>query len=166
MSKIDDSLSIINIDLKNLLEEHTKKLLLNISSDYKLNYEELLKKYLETNETIVNNNISKKKKKINELPDSSRCIANTAKLTRCTKSKLPGIEFCGFHKNKQQYGIIKERKNITVIEDIEYVIHENKIYLKEKLENIIGSLDSIDFSKITNVDCDGIVCEDGSWNIF
>lgn len=165
MSKLDDSLTNINIDFNNLLEEHTKKLLSNISSDYGLDYEELLKKYFTNKESNVVG-IKKKKKKVNELPDSSRCIANTAKYSRCTKSKLPGLQFCGFHKNKQQYGVIKSPKETLVMDEVEYVVEDKKLYIKEKLEHVYGNVLEIDFSKLSCTDCDGIVCEDGSITLY
>lgn len=160
MNKLNDSLSHISIDFKNLLEEHTKKILLDISSEYSLDYEELHKKYVLCNESKIVE-IKKKKKKSVELPDSSRCIANTAKYTRCTKSKLPGIQFCGFHKNKQQYGVVKSTKEIIKVQEKEYLVNDNKLYLKEKFNN----LDDIDFLNLS-IDSDGKVDEDGSLTLY
>ena len=162
MDKLNDSLSNVSIDLKVVLEDSLKKILSKISTDYGIEYEELLKKYISQDDTV---SIKKKKKKSVELPDSSRCIANTAKYTRCTKSKLPGMEFCGFHKNKQQYGVVKYMKETIVADDIEYIVNGRSLYMKEKLEHLFGSLQEIDFSTLT-IDCDGTLEEDGSISFY
>jgi hypothetical protein len=164
MNKLNDSLSHISIDFKNLLEEHTKKILLDISSEYSLDYEELYKRHVLCNESKIVE-IKKKKKKSVELPDSSRCIANTAKYTRCTKSKLPGIQFCGFHKNKQQYGVVKSTKETIKVQEKEYLVNDNKLYLKEKLQETFTDLDDIDFLNLS-IDSDGKVDEDGSLTLY
>ena len=166
MDKLDDSLSNVSIDLKAVLEDSLKKILSKISTDYGIDYEELLKKYvMETASTNVNVDIKKKKKKSVELPDASRCIANTAKYTRCTKSKHPGIQFCGFHKDQQKYGVVKTKKETLSVDNIEYVVYEQKLYMKEKLEDLYGNAVETDFSKLS-IDCDGFVEEDGSLSIY
>lgn len=162
MSKLDDSLSNVSVDFKNLFEDSLKKIISKISTDYSLDYEELLKKYVSKDDNV---SIKKKKKKSVELPDSSRCVANTAKYTRCTKSKLPGIEFCGFHKNKQQYGVVKRIKETIVSDDIEYIVNGRNLYMKEKLEHLFGNLKEINFSTLS-IDCDGTLEEDGSLSFY
>lgn len=162
LDKLDDSLSTVNIDFKILYEESVKKILSKISTDYELEYEQLVKKYLTNNDNNVSNNIKKKKKKINEIADSNRCIANTAKYTRCTKSKLPGIQFCGFHRSKQQYGIVKTEKEVMVIENCEYIVDDNKLYLKEYISD---KLENEDFS-FSSIHCDGIIEKDGSVSLY
>lgn len=166
LDKLDDSLSNVSIDFKVMFEDSLKKILSKISTDYGLNYEELLKKYvMETASASVEVDIKKKKKKSVELPDASRCIANTAKYTRCTKSKHPGIQFCGFHKDQQKYGVVKTKKETLSVDNIEYVVYEQKLYMKEKLEDLHGNVLEIDFSKLS-IDCDGFIEEDGSLSIY
>ena len=103
MSNLDESLQNVTVDFKLLLEDTLKKIFSEISNDYNIEYEELLDKYITKSKKNVE--IKKKKKKVNEVADANRCIANTAKYTRCTKTKHPGIQFCGFHKNQQKYGL-------------------------------------------------------------
>lgn len=163
MSKLDDSLSTIGIDFQVILEDTLKKIFSEISNDYNIDYDKLLNKYIIKNQKNVE--IKKKKKKVNEVADANRCIANTAKYTRCTKSKHPGIEFCGFHKNQQKYGIANSEKETLTVEDIEYIIHDNKLFMKEKIQDLHGDISNIDFSSL-KLDCDGIMEEDGSLCIY
>ena len=100
-------------------------------------------KYITKNQKNVE--IKKKKKKVNEVADANRCIANTAKYTRCTKSKHPGIDFCGFHKNQQKYGVVKSEKETLTVEDIEYIVHDNKLFMKEKMQHLHGDISTVDF---------------------
>ena len=163
MSNLDESLQNVKVDFKILLEDSLKKIFSEISKDYNIEYEELLDKYITKSKKNVD--IKKKKKKVNEVADTNRCIANTAKYTRCTKSKHPGIDFCGFHKNQQKYGIIKFEKEILTVEDIEYIVHDNKLFMKEKMQQLHGDLDNINFSMLT-LECDGVMEDDGSLCIY
>ena len=126
MSNLDESLENVTVDFKVLFEDSLKKIFSEISNDYSIEYEELLDKYITKSKKNVE--IKKKKKKVNEVADANRCIANTAKYTRCTKTKHPGIQFCGFHKNQQKYGVVKTEKETLVVEDIEYILHDNKLF--------------------------------------
>lgn len=163
MSNLDESLENVTVDFKVLFEDSLKKIFCEISNDYSIEYEELLDKYITKSKKNVE--IKKKKKKVNEVADANRCIANTAKYTRCTKTKHPGIQFCGFHKNQQKYGVVKTEKETLVVEDIEYIVHDNKLFMKEKMQHLHGDLGNIDFSMLT-LECDGIMEEDGSLCIY
>ena len=163
MSNLDESLENVTVDFKVLFEDSLKKIFCEISNDYSIEYEELLDKYITKSKKNVE--IKKKKKKVNEVADANRCIANTAKYTRCTKTKHPGIQFCGFHKNQQKYGVVKTEKETLVVEDIEYILHDNKLFMKEKMQHLHGDLGNIDFSMLT-LECDGIMEEDGSLCIY
>ncbi len=163
MSNLDESLENVTVDFKVLFEDSLKKIFSEISNDYNIDYEELLNKYITKSKKNVE--IKKKKKKVNEVADANRCIANTAKYTRCTKSKHPGIQFCGFHKNQQKYGVVKTEKETLVVEDIEYIVHDNKLFMKEKLQDLHGDLGNVDFSELT-LECDGVMEEDGSLCIY
>lgn len=163
MSNLDESLQNVTVDFKLLLEDTLKKIFSEISNDYNIEYEELLDKYITKSKKNVE--IKKKKKKVNEVADANRCIANTAKYTRCTKSKHPGIDFCGFHKNQQKYGVVKPEKETLIIEDIEYIVHDNKLFMKEKMQHLHGDLGNVDFSMLT-LECDGVMEEDGSLCIY
>lgn len=163
MSNLDESLQNVTVDFKLLLEDSLKKIFSEISNDYNIEYEELLDKYITKSKKNVE--IKKKKKKVNEVADANRCIANTAKYTRCTKSKHPGIDFCGFHKNQQKYGVVKPEKETLTIEDIEYIVHDNKLFMKEKMQDLHGDLGNVDFSMLT-LECDGVMEEDGSLCIY
>lgn len=163
MSKLDNSLENVSVDFKIIFEENLKNIFSEISNDYNINYDELLNKYITKNQKNVE--IKKKKKKVNEVADANRCIANTAKYTRCTKSKHPGIDFCGFHKNQQKYGVVKSEKETLTVEDIEYIVHDNKLFMKEKMQHLHGDISSIDFSSLT-LECDGIMEDDGSLCIY
>ncbi|MDB4507264.1 hypothetical protein N9064_00080 [bacterium] len=163
MSNLDESLQNVTVDFKLLLEDTLKKIFSEISNDYNIEYEELLDKYITKSKKNVE--IKKKKKKVNEVADANRCIANTAKYTRCTKSKHPGIDFCGFHKNQQKYGVVKPEKETLTVEDIEYIVHDNKLFMKEKMQDLHGDLGNVDFSILT-LECDGVMEEDGSLCIY
>ena len=163
MSNLDESLENVTVDFKVLFEDSLKKIFCEISNDYSIEYEELLDKYITKSKKNVE--IKKKKKKVNEVADANRCIANTAKYTRCTKTKHPGIQFCGFHKNQQKYGVVKTEKETLVVEDIEYILHDNKLFMKEKMQHLHGDLGNVDFSILT-LECDGIMEEDGSLCIY
>jgi hypothetical protein len=163
MSNLDESLENVTVDFKVLFEDSLKKIFCEISNDYSIEYEELLDKYITKSKKNVE--IKKKKKKVNEVADANRCIANTAKYTRCTKTKHPGIQFCGFHKNQQKYGVVKTEKETLVVEDIEYIVHDNKLFMKEKMQHLHGDLGNVDFSMLT-LECDGIMEEDGSLCIY
>jgi len=163
MSNLDESLQNVTVDFKLLLEDTLKKIFSEISNDYNIEYEELLDKYITKSKKNVE--IKKKKKKVNEVADANRCIANTAKYTRCTKSKHPGIDFCGFHKNQQKYGVVKPEKETLTVEDIEYIVHDNKLFMKEKMQDLHGDLGNVDFSMLT-LECDGVMEEDGSLSIY
>ena len=163
MSNLDESLENVTVDFKVLFEDSLKKIFCEISNDYSIEYEELLDKYITKSKKNVE--IKKKKKKVNEVADANRCIANTAKYTRCTKTKHPGIQFCGFHKNQQKYGVVKTEKETLVVEDIEYILHDNKLFMKEKMQHLHGDLGNVDFSMLT-LECDGIMEEDGSLRIY
>lgn len=163
MSNLDESLQNVTVDFKLLLEDTLKKIFSEISNDYNIEYEELLDKYITKSKKNVE--IKKKKKKVNEVADANRCIANTAKYTRCTKSKHPGIDFCGFHKNQQKYGVVKPEKETLTVEDIEYIVHDNKLFMKEKMQDLHGDLSTVDFSMLT-LECDGVMEEDGSLCIY
>ncbi len=163
MSNLDESLQNVTVDFKLLLEDTLKKIFSEISNDYNIEYEELLDKYITKSKKNVE--IKKKKKKVNEVADANRCIANTAKYTRCTKSKHPGIDFCGFHKNQQKYGVVKPEKETLTVEDIEYIVHDNKLFMKEKMQDLHGDLGNVDFSMLT-LECDGVMEEDGSLCIY
>ena len=163
MSNLDESLENVTVDFKVLFEDSLKKIFCEISNDYSIEYEELLDKYITKSKKNVE--IKKKKKKVNEVADANRCIANTAKYTRCTKTKHPGIQFCGFHKNQQKYGVVKTEKETLVVEDIEYIVHDNNLFMKEKMQHLHGDLGNIDFSMLT-LECDGIMEEDGSLCIY
>jgi hypothetical protein len=163
MSNLDESLENVTVDFKVLFEDSLKKIFCEISNDYSIEYEELLDKYITKSKKNVE--IKKKKKKVNEVADANRCIANTAKYTRCTKSKHSGIQFCGFHKNQQKYGVVKTEKETLVVEDIEYIVHDNKLFMKEKMQHLHGNLGNIDFSGLT-LECDGVMEEDGSLCIY
>lgn len=163
MSNLDESLQNVTVDFKLLLEDTLKKIFSEISNDYNIDYEELLDKYITKSNKNVE--IKKKKKKVNEVADANRCIANTAKYTRCTKSKHPGIDFCGFHKNQQKYGVVKPEKETLTVEDIEYIVHDNKLFMKEKMQDLHGDLGNVDFSMLT-LECDGVMEEDGSLSIY
>ncbi len=163
MSNLDESLENVTVDFKVLFEDSLKKIFSEISNDYNIDYEELLNKYITKSKKNVE--IKKKKKKVNEVADANRCIANTAKYTRCTKSKHPGIQFCGFHKNQQKYGVVKTEKETLTVEDIEYIVHDNKLFMKEKLQDLHGDLGNVDFSELT-LECDGVMEEDGSLCIY
>lgn len=163
MSNLDESLQNVTVDFKVLLEDTLKKIFSEISNDYNIEYEELLDKYITKSKKNVE--IKKKKKKVNEVADANRCIANTAKYTRCTKSKHPGIDFCGFHKNQQKYGVVKPEKETLTVEDIEYIVHDNKLFMKEKMQDLHGDLGNVDFSMLT-LECDGVMEEDGSLSIY
>jgi cellobiose phosphorylase len=163
MSNLDESLQNVTVDFKLLLEDTLKKIFSEISNDYNIEYEELLNKYITKSKKNVE--IKKKKKKVNEVADANRCIANTAKYTRCTKSKHPGIDFCGFHKNQQKYGVVKPEKETLTVEDIEYIVHDNKLFMKEKMQDLHGDLGNVDFSILT-LECDGVMEEDGSLCIY
>jgi hypothetical protein len=163
MSNLDESLENVTVDFKVLFEDSLKKIFCEISNDYSIEYEELLDKYITKSKKNVE--IKKKKKKVNEVADANRCIANTAKYTRCTKTKHPGIQFCGFHKNQQKYGVVKTEKETLVVEDIEYILHDNKLFMKEKMQHLHGDLGNVDFSMLT-LECDGIMEEDGSLCIY
>jgi len=163
MSNLDESLENVTVDFKVLFEESLKKIFSEISNDYNIEYEELLDKYITKSNKNVE--IKKKKKKVNEVADANRCIANTAKYTRCTKSKHPGIDFCGFHKNQQKYGVVKPEKETLTVEDIEYIVHDNKLFMKEKMQDLHGDLNNVDFSMLT-LECDGVMEEDGSLSIY
>ena len=144
MSNLDESLENVTVDFKVLFEDSLKKIFCEISNDYSIEYEELLDKYITKSKKNVE--IKKKKKKVNEVADANRCIANTAKYTRCTKTKHLGIQFCGFHKNQQKYGVVKTEKETLVVEDIEYILHDNKLFMKEKMQHLHGALGNVDFS--------------------
>lgn len=163
MSNLDDSLKNVTVDFKVLFEDSLKKIFFEISNDYNIEYEELLDKYITKSKKNVE--IKKKKKKVNEVADANRCIANTAKYTRCTKSKHPGIQFCGFHKNQQKYGVVKSEKESLFVEDIEYILHDNKLFMKEKMQHLHGDVSNIDFSGLI-LECDGVMEEDGSLCIY
>ena len=163
MSNLDESLENVTVDFKVLFEDSLKKIFSEISNDYNIEYEELLNKYITKSKKNVE--IKKKKKKVNEVADANRCIANTAKYTRCTKTKHPGIQFCGFHKNQQKYGVVKPEKETLIIEDIEYIVHDNKLFMKEKMQDLHGDLGNVDFSILT-LECDGVMEEDGSLCIY
>ena len=163
MSNLDESLENVTVDFKVLFEDSLKKIFSEISNDYNIEYEELLDKYITKSKKNVE--IKKKKKKVNEVADANRCIANTAKYTRCTKSKHPGIDFCGFHKNQQKYGVVKPEKETLTVEDIEYIVHDNKLFMKEKMQHLHGDLGNVDFSMLT-LECDGVMEEDGSLCIY
>jgi cellobiose phosphorylase len=163
MSNLDESLQNVTVDFKLLLEDTLKKIFSEISNEYNIEYEELLNKYITKSKKNVE--IKKKKKKVNEVADANRCIANTAKYTRCTKSKHPGIDFCGFHKNQQKYGVVKPEKETLTVEDIEYIVHDNKLFMKEKMQDLHGDLGNVDFSILT-LECDGVMEEDGSLCIY
>ena len=163
MSNLDESLENVTVDFKVLFEDSLKKIFSEISNDYNIEYEELLNKYITKSKKNVE--IKKKKKKVNEVADANRCIANTAKYTRCTKTKHPGIQFCGFHKNQQKYGVVKPEKETLTVEDIEYIVHDNKLFMKEKMQDLHGDLGNVDFSILT-LECDGVMEEDGSLCIY
>ena len=140
MELLQEDLNKMSLDTSKMLEDILKNILEKIATDYKMNKEELFNKYIKNKKCEESNIIGlthKKKKRINEVPNNNRCIANTAKLTRCTKSKLDGIHFCGFHKNKQQYGVVELEEVIStcIYDEIEYYKYNLKLYMKEKVDH-------------------------------
>jgi hypothetical protein len=147
MTELIEPFNKITIDLTQIVEQHLKNIFHQISVDYDICEKELNSKFLKDHSKISDNGDIEMKKKKNfiELPNESRCIANTAKFTRCTKRKLPGTKFCGFHRNKQQYGTIKEEKGEIVevikIIDTDYLNYKNRLYKLETLEKVYNTKD-------------------------
>src|SRR6056300_402742 len=180
MSELIEPFSKITIDLSQIVEQHLKNIFHQISDDYGISEKELNAKFLKDHSKISDNGDieMKKKKNFTDLPNESRCIANTAKFTRCTKRKLPGTKFCGFHRNKQQYGVIKEEKDSVEtmnIVDTEYLNYKNKLYKIETLASVYNttSIEKLKDIVLENFEQDhfkryteGLINDDGSISLY
>jgi len=177
MEQLNSDLSKMSLDTSKMLEEILKNILEKIAIDYKINKEELFNKYIKKTNISVSNKLNglnglnglKKKKRINEVPNNSRCIANTAKLTRCTKSKLDGIHYCGFHKNKQQYGVVELEEIIStcIHDEIKYYKYDLKLYIKEKIDdhcNVNNKM--IDNKLLESFQSDGFIEANGVTTLY
>ena len=72
------------------------------------------------------------------------------------------MQFCGFHRNKQQYGVVKTQKEVMVIDNCEYIVDDNRLYIKEFINN---KLNEPGFS-FSTVHCDGVIEQDGSVSLY
>lgn len=155
---ISPALNKITFNINNVFNETLKEVLEKISNDYGIEKEELFSKFLnnESNDCDID---LKKKKNLGDLSDNIRCIANTAKLTRCTKRKLPGTEFCGFHCKKQPFGTITHDSNdevkIMTIDNVEFALHDKILYRTSRIRKIFDYSDKKElnnfFSKKENI---------------
>ena len=129
-----------------LYTEQTKKILLEISANYNINKDELLKKYVNNDILKTTHSIKKKKKKSSNEP-CNLCMARKQDGNQCTRRKKDSYDYCGKHINNRKYGRIDDHSNIVdkLAEDDNYIMtwieeFDGKEYLVDS-NNVIYTKD-------------------------
>lgn len=128
--KINNNFIIEN--LKKIFNDKLCVILNEISDDYQLNNDKLVKKYIDDSFDIDFSAapIKKRKRKQNKLlAKNELCMARKADGLQCTRRRRDGTEFCGKHASNLKYGRV----------DDEELNDSNKDQIKCTLEKIDGN---------------------------
>lgn len=131
--------SEIMLSINNYHNSKLKKILEEISSTYKIDYNELSTKFLSGDNCKVSVKETRKKQKIT---DEQQCQAIKQDGQRCTRRHKPGCKYCGKHENsineKEKNDYIATKREL--INGIEYLVDKDNIIYRDNIENpeIIG----------------------------
>ena len=109
--KINNNFIIEN--LKKIFNDKLSVILNEISDDYQLNKEKLVKKYIDDSFDIdfSTASIKKRKRKQNKLlAKNELCMARKADGLQCTRRRRDGTEFCGKHASNLKYGRVDDEE--------------------------------------------------------
>jgi hypothetical protein len=126
-------------------KDDVRKKITELSFDEKQKMNELLE-YLYDYErlSIVKDDLIKRKRIKNSIPNSNRCIAKRANDEQCTRRRKEGCEFCGTHEKGTPHGLIHSNTmNETVSHKLEVVAEEifGIIYYIDKFNNVYKTED-------------------------
>ena len=99
---MNNNLKNLNDVLQFYLKEELRPILQNIATEYKINPDELLQKYLSltTNSTI--------NKSVIPVINEYKCGACTGDNRQCSRSKFNSSHFCQSHDKNKPYGTMEE----------------------------------------------------------
>lgn len=161
---LDTTIKQIQDIIVSNLNQYRTDLLGKISEEYSLNLSELEEKYSDMTVSVIDDDCNKsiktrrsrrKNKPCRDHPPEIKCIALTKNLTRCTRKKQSGINFCGHHHTKQPYGVVSD-ESFNESSDFLYEYRGNR-YLKDREQMIYTIPDTgipdepIDFSSLEAV---------------
>jgi hypothetical protein len=110
-------------DIKAIVESEIKKILLLVSSEYKINNKKLTDNIIKKwdNDLLKNYNDIIKPKKSRPINPSNYCLARKPDLKRCTRIKKINCDFCATHQFNCPFGRIDQ-----YIKDLKEVIEKKK----------------------------------------
>ncbi len=133
--------------LGSVLQDHTKKILTEISSKYGIDKEELFSSYINSDILKSTHTVKKKRKKTSCNETGCLCMARKQDGNQCTRRKKDNLDYCGKHINNRKYGRIDDHSNIVdkLAEDDNYIMtwieeFDGKEYLVDS-NNIIYTKD-------------------------
>jgi len=135
--KIETYVTSFKDDVRNKITElaFDDKQKMNELLEYLYDYERL---------SIVKDDLIKRKRIKNSIPNANRCIAKRANDEQCTRRRKEGCEFCGTHEKGTPHGLIHSNTmNETVSHKIEVVAEEifGIIYYIDKFNNVYKTED-------------------------
>jgi len=135
--KIETYVTSFKDDVRNKITElgFDEKQKMNELLEYLYDYERL---------SIVKDDLIKRKRIKNSIPNSNRCIAKRANDEQCTRRRKEGCEFCGTHEKGTPHGLIHSNTmNETVSHKLEVVAEEifGIIYYIDKFNNVYKTED-------------------------
>lgn len=130
--------SVFNSKLKDILTQ--------ISSDYSLNKDKLISKYVQNDNISMNIDIvqKRKRKKNKQLTGSELCMARKADNDQCTRRRKENSEYCGKHCNNLKFGRIDDEDKYSNSDDFIKCSPEEidgKEYLVDSLSGIVYCYD-------------------------
>lgn len=135
--KIETYVTSFKDDVRNKVTElaFDDKQKMNELLEYLYDYERL---------SIVKDDLIKRKRIKNSIPNANRCIAKRANDEQCTRRRKEGCEFCGTHEKGTPHGLIHSNTmNETVLHKLEVVAEEifGIIYYIDKFNNVYKTED-------------------------
>jgi hypothetical protein len=135
--KIETYVTSFKDDVRNKITElaFDDKQKMNELLEYLYDYERL---------SIVKDDLIKRKRIKNSIPNANRCIAKRANDEQCTRRRKEGCEFCGTHEKGTPHGLIHSNTmNETVSHKLEVVAEEifGIIYYIDKFNNVYKTED-------------------------
>jgi hypothetical protein len=135
--KIETYVTSFKDDVRNKITElaFDEKQKMNELLEYLYDYERL---------SIVKDDLIKRKRIKNSIPNANRCIAKRANDEQCTRRRKEGCEFCGTHEKGTPHGLIHSNTmNETVSHKLEVVAEEifGIIYYIDKFNNVYKTED-------------------------
>jgi len=95
---------------------------------------------------LQKDDLVKRKRVKNSIPNSNRCIAKRANSEQCTRRRKTDCEFCGTHSKGTPHGVIQSNSSTNVTHKVELFATEIRgiVYYLDSMNNVYKTEDVLD----------------------